>query len=180
MENKGTDQLELFSQGDKRRSAVFSNSPSFMRRIRGYERLILTIIAFLITSAISFSLGVEKGRRISGLKNSVSQAGIGLKTRPASPVKPYKQLPVQGVASNKPQKSSISLQNWTIQVATYSSYARAKKEAEILRKKGFTSLILNKGRMCIICVGSFATQEAARPLWIQLKKQYQDCWIRRL
>ncbi len=65
MEKQAGHQLELFSrsQDNPELSANRSERNSFVARIWGYEKTILIIIALLITGIISFSFGVEKGKR---------------------------------------------------------------------------------------------------------------------
>jgi len=67
MEKQASHQLELFlqSQDNPELSIKHSEKNSFAARIWGYEKTILIIIALLITGIISFSLGVEKGKRMS-------------------------------------------------------------------------------------------------------------------
>jgi hypothetical protein len=65
-------------------------------------------------------------------------------------------------------------------VASYQSKTHAQKEAEALRKKGVTPLVLSKGDYIIVCVGNFSNRDAAKSLLLDLRKRYQDCYIRRL
>jgi len=70
-------QSELFSSSDN--SGQYKPrrpKKAFFLRIRGYEKAMLLIMGLVVISIIAFSLGVERGRRITWSKNNVSiQAG---------------------------------------------------------------------------------------------------------
>ena len=64
-------QSELFSPPeDGGQYKPRSSRNSFFLRIRGYEKAMLLIMGLVLTSIISFSLGVEKGKRVDLVKNS--------------------------------------------------------------------------------------------------------------
>ncbi len=45
-------------------------------RIRGYEKVMLLIMGLVLLSVVSFSLGVERGKRVAGIENNnIDQAG---------------------------------------------------------------------------------------------------------
>ena len=78
VENQDYSQAELFSSGDN--SGQYkprSNKKLFFLRIRGYEKVMLLIMGLVLTGIISFSLGVEKGKRVTWSKNNITdQAGF--------------------------------------------------------------------------------------------------------
>ena len=68
MDREENIQLDLFSQSGRPQE---QSSPERMRLfsyIRSYEKNILLIIGIVVTGIICFSIGVEKGKRISALK----------------------------------------------------------------------------------------------------------------
>ncbi|MCK9432006.1 MAG: SPOR domain-containing protein [Candidatus Omnitrophica bacterium] len=73
-EKQGYTQEELFSSNDERfrPRKNFSVNPLFFK-VRGYEKAMLLIMGLVLTGIISFSLGVEKGRREAPGK---TEAGI--------------------------------------------------------------------------------------------------------
>jgi hypothetical protein len=166
MERNGHVQLELFTQGNKPAPVKTEREHRFLSSIRRYEKIILFIIGFFVTGLISFSLGVEKGKGMAAPpKNS---ANLDL----ANVVKPEPEAP---------PKMPAQLQNYyTIQIASYRTNSSAQKEAEGLRKKGFSAAIIAKGDYNIVCVGNFPDREKARPSLSELKKRYDDCFIRRI
>ncbi|MBM3246815.1 MAG: SPOR domain-containing protein [Candidatus Omnitrophica bacterium] len=170
MEKEQDSQLELFSQGENEygQAKAVRPDPSFLAHIWGYEKIILIIIGLVITGVIAFSLGIEKGKRLVRTQiNAVPKIQV--------------QPKIENQEATQPVAPAESSQNaYTIQLASYQSKAAAQKEAEGLKRKGLAAVILPKGKYTVVCVGSFNDKERARPLLTELKKRYQDCFIRRL
>lgn len=163
MEKANHYQLELFTQTGRCRFSQPKEEGRnrFLSELWRYEKTLLIIIGFIITAVSSYSLGVEKGKRSAILKNNSDTA------QPATKKEIQLQIPVQ-------------TQNYTIQLATYQTSTYAQKEAEKLRKRGLLPLVLSKGSYQVLCVGNFSNLNAAASLLSELKKQYRDCFIRRL
>jgi hypothetical protein len=176
MEKTKHSQIELFSQIKDYNQKKEGVSESFWSYIRNYEKIIFIIIGFIITGIVSFALGVQRGRSWAALKLNY-QFNMVAKTQISKPVKTVIKEQVSPV---KLQEEPRSAQNYTIQVATYQTKTYAQKEAELLRKNGFSPLVLSKDRYTIVCVGNFSDQKAAKSLLSELKKRYQDCFMRRL
>lgn len=168
MERPSHSQLELFSQSKDYPPAVKrSLNKVFFGYIRGYEKVLLAIIGFMITGIVSFSLGVEKGKKLT------------ISSIPDVPVKPTMTEKIEK-QDTRPSIQEQGLYNYTIQVASYQSRTSAEKEAQTLRKKGHPPLILPKGKYSVVCVGNFADKKMATAMLSELKKRYRDCFIRRL
>jgi hypothetical protein len=192
MEKRSHSQLELFSETKIGHETKTHLPNSLLTYIWGYEKAILIIICFIITGIVSFSLGVEKGKNVVASKvNSYLDLAVKIDERSSGQVattqqsrKPIieKQLPVplekQGVIN--PAEIKESIRNYTIQVASYQTKSHAEKEATTLKKKGFSPLVLSKGRYAVLCVGNFSNRERAKSLMPELKKLYSDCFVRRL
>ncbi len=173
-------QLELFSQGNDRKQENTYTSKAFLRYISRYEKAVLIIIGFVITGIASFSFGVEKGKNYSTLKTD-SQLDIAVKPKPSLPQEPPKQVTKEEQYQPiKKDDGPESIQNYTIQVASFSNKINAQKEADILKRKGLSPVVVSKGKFSIVCVGNFPKREEAESLLPKFKKQYQDCRIRRL
>jgi len=159
-------QLELFSQtrdlGDAK--ARKAGSP-FLAYIWNYEKTILIIIGLVTISIISFSLGVEKGKKLSLAKFN-SHLDIAL-TAPASIPKVT-------------EKAEEKVPGYTIQLASYKTKTHAQKETELLKKRGLSPLVLSKGNYAVLCVGNFSNKQTAQSLLSELRKRYKDCYVRRL
>lgn len=207
MDKTNHTQLELFSQSGEaaatrrpgRNSAVFG----FMR---AYEKTVLIAIGVIITGIISFSIGVERGKKIAGLQNN-ARLDVALDSRKEAPAEKPGFTPAPAIdisrgaftgaaepagiaqpiilAKNKPAKAQDIAQGpqqnkYTIQLASYRAKMEAEKEARRLKKSGHTALILNKKDYVILCVGKFSKKDTARPLLSQLTKKYPGCYIRKL
>lgn len=190
MEKGNFSQLELFGQGKSDTDFLVHRGNNFFNHIRKYEKTILLIIGFIITGIISFSLGVEKGKRQVAVKID-SRLDIALKAKPQEKkvvfrpleTKPQQNQPIlekqEGIRQGQSQPKDY-LENFTIQVASFQTKSSAQKEIGVLRKKGLNTLVLSKSGYTIVCVGNFSNKEKATSLLSQLRKQYRDCFIRRL
>jgi hypothetical protein len=180
MDKKYNHQLELFSQTKAHNQARADVSKAFISYISKYEKTILIIIGFVITGIVSFSLGVEKGKSFILLKTD-SHIDIGVLPKSSLPVSAPKQI-TKGQQYQPKEKDGLKecIQNYTIQVASFLNKINARKEADILKRKGLSPLVLSKGKFIIVCVGNFSKREEAESLLPKLKKQYRDCCIRRL
>jgi len=178
MEKTDHSQLELFSQAKEPGQVKTNFSSSFISFIWNYEKTILLIIAFIITGIVAFALGIDKGKKmaVSRFSNQFDMATIPAVDSKRIALKPEVKLPLP-VA---PKEIIENMGSYTIQVASYQNNIHAQREAGQLKIKGFSPLIVNKGKYIIVCVGNFSNQTTAKSLLSQLKKRYQDCYIRRL
>lgn len=179
MEKANHRQLELFSNPGFEAGANEAKSRRPLSGLWKYEKAVLITMAFVITAVASFCAGVAKGKE-----------GAALKSRQKFDVAEKKQKPPAAVTAGKvsppvaPAQELIQVvpkaQNYTIQLASYQTANYANKEAERLKKKGFSPLVIPKGSFKILCVGYFATPQSAAPMLAELRKKYRDCFIRRL
>ncbi|MDD5730164.1 MAG: SPOR domain-containing protein [Candidatus Omnitrophica bacterium] len=187
MEIKAHSQLELFSQVKGTGATQAGSGNSFFTFIRSYEKIVFILIGFIITGAVAFCIGVEKGKSLDSVVSAPlpRQQAVEQKTIPIAPVQTKTEIPaavqaapVQIATPAKPKETA--LQGYIIQIATYQNKTSAQKEAEILKRKGFSSSVLAKSGYNIVCVGNFSNKEQAKSTLTELKKQYRDCFIRRL
>jgi len=179
MERKTGTQLELFSkEGESQDFSKTKNTVPFFKRIRAHEKIILILSSIIITGIIAFSLGVEKGKRLrfsENVKPVIPQDTV------AAPVKEeVKAAPLPISQVSIAQTSLIEKQNYIIQIASYKTRVSAQKEANNLKKRGFTPLLFTNGEYIAVCVGSFINKEAAQSALLKLKKYYKGCYIRRM
>ncbi len=80
----------------------------------------------------------------------------------------------------RPQKENTQDDIFTVQVASFKSSESARKEAMLLKQKGYDILVLPKGKHSIVCVGKFGQQNEAKVFLNKLKNRYNDCLVRRL
>ena len=192
MEKRTHSQLELFSQTKNSDDIITSSQHSFFNYVRYYEKFILIIVVFMITAIISFSLGVEKGKSITTLKSqprfdfasSIKQPKLMIPLNVPATInmrnKANTEIKKEEVIHSPEIKVREYMVNYTIQVASFQNKTSAQKEMGALKRKGFSVSLVSKGRYQVVYVGNFSQKEDARTLLAQLKRRYQDCFIRRL
>ena len=170
------------------------------------ENIVVIGIITLMTMVFAFSLGVEKGKKITSFSapqpqlHPVSMRGVPVPAVAAIPVKAVainssivktpaatavpaqinqtKKIPVAApIISNLP---SASNKPYTIQVASFKDDQYARQEAVALKNKNLDSFVITKGNFFIVCIGRFSKKEEAGGLLAKLKRTYNDCLVRRL
>ena len=203
MEKERFSQLELFSNEYGQTASKKSHNP-ILNFILNYEKAVLIIIGFIITVIISFSLGVEKERRISLLKfnarfdlaqvqpkvlpsqaprlTSAPAAKVNTQPAPITNTQPQAPLNIKekGQLDLKKQETQEDLKKYTIQLASYQNQSHAQKEAKTLKQKGLSALIISKSGYAVLCVGKFSNKKAAQSSLADFRRRYRDCIVRRL
>ncbi|OGX32220.1 MAG: hypothetical protein A3G37_00685 [Omnitrophica WOR_2 bacterium RIFCSPLOWO2_12_FULL_46_30] len=199
MKNNPT-QLELFNLHNQEAEAQSPKAdPLQLAKVRGYQKAIFQVIAFIFVGLVSFSLGVGKGRKpiarvtpqetnapFVPLNEAISGAAVSDK-----PQKPERDIGEESgslLAKNqnqlkilKPQQGAITVKaQYTVQVASISRSENVKKELSRLENKGYHAFGLVKGKYTVICVGKFAAKDHAQNSLTKLKTKYPDCQIRKL
>lgn len=185
MQKQNIAQLEMFSLdaegacADRREPGY---DPSRVKIIRGYQKLILKVIAFIFISLLAYSRGVETGKRQAPAAEIVKEPAAPSGVTPAAagvPISASADVPLRPL-----QAEAVKLEpgknNYTIQVASISRNKNVKSELASLRNKGYTAFSLVKGKYTVICVGKFEEKEDAKVKLQKLKTRYPDCQIRRL
>ncbi|MBI5150515.1 MAG: SPOR domain-containing protein [Candidatus Omnitrophica bacterium] len=192
MMNHGT-QFELFPFSQGRPAAIAR--PRYLSKdlTLSVENTIVLCIIFIMTVVLFFSFGVERGKRI--VKSSLAQAVEAPAKSPVAAaanvqipapavvekaikpgMSPGKLAPADAQAA--PQKKESGA--FTIQVASFKDRDSARKEAKVLKQKGYQIFVLPKGSHSIVCVGKFVLRDEAREFSNNLKSRYNDCLVRRL
>jgi len=175
------EQFELFSKGRAGLSArknLNKNSES-LRFVLKADNIIIISISIILAIIFSFSLGVEKGKRMNSnkvAKRSIdARADQGVKIPTAESVKqPIKKTD----KSLKKRKTLIG--KYAVLVATYKKNSYAEKEAQRLKKEGYETTVVPRGKFIELCVGSFNNRSQAEIARRKLRERYHDCLIRRL
>lgn len=173
MEKKEYSQLDLFSETpdvvQKR-----NTRQTLIGFARAYEKIVLLAICLIIVVAIAFSLGIEKGKKLV-IPADVAVIDKQPQSTPLTITETVDKEIIPPVENNEKKQTG-----YVIQLASYQGKSYAEKEAQKLSKKGFTPLILSKGRYNILCIGNFDSKTKAQSVLTKLKKQYRDSFIRRL
>ena len=131
-----------------------------------------------VTCIISFSLGIEKGKSISLSKPVITAPAERNQVITREKIKDNKLIREENVTIKDAAPSQE--QYFVIQLASFKNKSLAVKEAQQLKKQGFASILIPKGTYSVLCVGNFADRQKALSLQSELKKQYKDCYVRRL
>ncbi|MFA6217043.1 MAG: SPOR domain-containing protein [Candidatus Omnitrophota bacterium] len=198
MAQEETNQLELFSKEKGTQALKASASGSLLTSLWNYEKLIFLIIGFIVSGLVCYCLGVERGKKIARFNiGTPVELAVPLKDEPILQENiPPRTVEVQADATLASKKRPPSVTNelamnittapknsnskFTIQIASYKQKLSAQKEATQLKKKGFTTTVIPLNGYSVICVGSFSNKEKAKSLLTEIRKQYRDCFIRRL
>lgn len=172
------------------------------------DTFILSAVVILLLFILAFSLGVEKGRKISlvsedtigSLERDSRQENINITAQNANvprneqriavsqPLKkpqaqPAPSVKVPQTADKKtevPQAAASTKEGYYIQIASYNKESFADTEAKKLKDKGFPAYTAKKGSFVVLYVGIFKTITEAQKNMGLLKKNYKDCVLRRL
>jgi len=162
----------------------------FFKFIRRYEKKIIVFIGIAFICIVAFSYGVKRGREISSLRNQPrfdlavkkqhGQAAVKPAPEKTTAVRRREPLSPPPNDEKEKQKTQVDAGEYTIQLASYKAKKTADSQANALKQKGMSSFILQKGNYIILCVGRFPNKEAAKNWLIVLRKDYKDCYLRRL
>lgn len=157
------------------------------------DTLVMVSVVMVLLLVITFSLGVEKGRRIAypSLERIIAkEANVGQANNKAE----ADNVDTTGVMLPQPSEIESSpsgifnqpvvdeeIQNrYLIQVASFMKEKIARQEAKTLEDDGYPVEIAKKGKFVVIFVGDFSDRQQAQKNMETLKKRYKDCFIRRL
>lgn len=200
-------QFELFPGTTGSPSDVGKPRYLFANLTLSVENIVIIGIITLMTMVFAFSLGVEKGKKITNFSPSSNDLHPVLAKRVSTTVTaaiPEKLImvakgnppaktsaaPAAPMQTNQTKKPPIVVpatsnlpstpnKPYTIQVASFKDDQYAKKEATILKNKNLDSFVITKGNFFIVCVGKFSKKEEAGGLLVKLKRNYNDCLVRR-
>lgn len=186
------DQFELFPGGEgplsshPRPRILFSSITLSAENI-----IVLTVIVFL-GIILSFSLGVEKGKRLDLARGTVAAPVVVEQPKPAAPLKQKEAVKTSAevvgtkkdlaapVVKASAQVPAEKKNFYTVQVASFKSRKYAEDEAKGLKGRGYETFIVSKGQHVIVCAGRFLDQGAANVFLGKVKGKYKDCLVRRL
>ncbi len=194
--DKGTPtQLDLFASPKAQPTPKRHLSHSLSRFIRTFEKAVFILMAAVIVAVISFSLGIQRGRRVASRSTPLPEPPARQETPlPAAAVLPPQEAALQPTTQTPPQQPAVPARRapatleqkatpsgaYTVQLASFDNHTHAQAETATLKKKGYAPLVMVKGKFVIVCVGSFPDKKAAEAFQTKLKKQYPDSIIRRL
>jgi hypothetical protein len=146
------------------------------------EQTVLAITILLLGVIVVFCMGVWRGRVLERQVLSSPTIMKAMKAPkheiprvPKSVVQPPKVVPkpILPIAKNTEKP-------YTIQVITYRSKDRAKKELSDLLAKGFATSLSVRGEYFEVCVGQYASRLDANRDINALKMRYKDCYVKQI
>ena len=189
-------QLEMFPANEYALKTDYSpQENSRIRKIRDYQKIIYLLIGFIFISTISFSLGVEKGKKIIAsakprtpeLAQNPNGPSVAYPIKAALPPPALKQEGAAVLLQKEKPAAQINInpapaykENFTIQVASIAKQNNISGELSKLKNKGYNAFSLAKGKYAVICVGKFNLKEEAQNNLNKIKDNYPGSMIRRL
>lgn len=179
MDEKKEEQQEFFEEfkkperhRDRLRKRYISSKRFFVTV--SLENLVLFCIIVIMVIVLSFSLGVERGKRFDIVKETVveKEAAPALKAE-FSVIE--KEPPARLKAGGPAPKAAAK---YTIQVATFRKESAVDEEIKRLKKNGFSAFTVPIKDMFQVSVGKYATLEEAEPDLRKLRERYKDCFVR--
>ncbi len=158
--------------------------PKFQKPIlvtTSLEQIILVGILLILAACFVFFLGVLRGKVISGKTVELPSAPVA-RSNTVPGVSPVlvANRPVVAVSNNSATVViQVSGKPYTIQLATYKRRDWAEKEAAILRRGGYFSLIVPNGDFFEVRVGQYANKEEAKKDLKFFASRYSGCYLRR-
>jgi len=198
-------QFELFPSTKSKNAEPGKKTLFFRPLVLKGESLIVLAAVLIMSMVVSYSLGVEKGKK-SSFADARRQLVEWKKELEASLQAKYRKMaqaapaPVESQRvevtndsspttynsdSNTASHDSVPIEKkvdnqYTIQVASFKLEKHAKQEALTLQNKGFETLVMPKGSYMIVCVGQFKERNEAKDFSRQLKREYKDLLVRRM
>ena len=184
-------QLEMFQPSEYMapQERQGKKDSSYLAKTRGYYKVMYIFTAVIIVSLASFSIGVEKGKRIAFHSASKGYPGftpgrgniaakrLGGNYSRYTPGNPQTYYPP---GKYYQEKGNTPIESFTIQVASVAQKGSITSELTRLKNKGYAGFSLAKGKYTIICVGTYGGKAEAQNSLKKIKNYYPDSMIRRL
>lgn len=144
------------------------------------ESLVIALIGLVLAMCVIFSVGVERGRGLGGAVVEVPEP-VQPAVAVTVPAVVTAEVPkeVAAAKASAPKQTSAENKPYTIQVASYKTRDLAEKETSKLKASGYQADIIKKGDYYVLCVGSFASKDAAKATFTAMNKKYKGCIIRK-
>jgi cell division protein FtsN len=152
------------------------------------DMLILVSVALVLLLILSFSLGVERGKRLTSNMAVIKESDVALDDiltdrlaqEEGVEQKQVIEKPKEAVTDKKAEERKEEKIRYKIQVASFYKENIANKAAEDLQKQGYQAFVDKKGKFMVVYVGNFEDETKAKQALQALRKQFKDCILRRL
>ena len=174
-------------------SGLAKDAPKQTKRRGLYLRpdsLILSGIILFLLVILSFSLGVERGKRITQIRLEAAKGGqlnslpapeaIKKETRQVEKaVKEENQEIKEPVVKEEKKIEDDLKRGYRIQVASFNKEDPAAREAARLKEQGYPAYHSRSGKYIVIYVGGFENEKEAKNNLHSLRQKYKDCILRK-
>lgn len=177
-------QLNLFRQENGAGEIRKRNIVSF-----SLDTVILCAVVVVLLVIVSFSLGVERGRRLASSRQlpediyksfavSPEPVSVAVVAEPAA--MPEAEPVIIDEEEVKKIEEKESQKRYIIQLASYLKESAALEEAKQIKKQGFSVSTSKQGKYIVLFVDNFNEIGPAQKAMKKLREKYKDCFIRRL
>jgi len=128
------------------------------------ERIVFLFIGLILILAVSFCLGVERGKRIVNVVKPVAAV-------PESSVVAAKSTPKTNITTKMPATKRKGI-IYTVRTASYVNKKSAADETAKLRQIGFPAYVKTSGKYYVICVGDYMDKKQADAVLPALRNRY--------
>jgi cell division septation protein DedD len=146
-------------------------------------------LVLLVIYVLTFSWGVEKGKKSSRESHGVRSASAAVLPSVVAPVAVAtvsRNLPVESVEASIPKEVLIPVAElpkpvakvaprpdgkFTIQHVTYMTQSAAEREIQKLAQRGYSSFVIPSGKHLQVCIAAFQSRQDASKILKQLRTQ---------
>lgn len=201
-------QLELFDVANQPVARVRrASSVGWLAIHLRYDQAILATIGALLALTVIFACGVERGKQlvrsealqVARQSHATAPAAAAEAKPAAAPERPALKKPEAGSAKKEPQGSTAPAMapmkkvktrvaeppptgrsRYAIQLATYTQPQLAKTAMERLHARGESAFLVLRDGRAMVYAGPFPSKDHASEKLVNLKSQYQGCFIKTL
>jgi len=151
------------------------------------QSIVILVLCVVMLLVVSFTLGVERGKLISG-KTALAPSAPWERISAPAPmaVAPSQEVPAEA-RQETPQPAAVATKDaepagnqYVIQVASLKTEQAASRLADTLTKGGWPSFTKTSGDYVVVLAGSFREKKEAQNRIGELKKTYTDCFIKKI
>jgi cell division septation protein DedD len=203
-------QSELFDEfsSDESKQRKLRRPSDYPRKINlaiSREKLIFSGIFVILLFVISFSLGIERGkkialRQIKNVSEGTNQPDSSVNYTPENQNETSNSPLADGKSAtgNESDSQQVGIEIepkkdieeptakeedlkefYTLQAAAYSNLSRAQKEAKKVQDKGYKTTIDSSGKYHILLIGKYKTKAEADAIKTNFAKNYKGCYVRK-
>lgn len=195
----------MFNSNDKDRQAeFFSDLPDAAKETKkrrflkgrvavslSQENLIFFAIGLIMLLIVSYSWGVERGKKLAqliplypdGHKRAQESEDIQAARQEQVQKTRTRKSPESEPAKRKIKTKLAQAKNVAkilpyIQIASFRTDKYARREIDQLKNRGYQPFLAQWGKYRVVCVGGYKNKDEATMALKQLKKVYADCILR--